>query len=119
MKKFTNKKEIESWYLDNSYDLFDCGQGYYQDEAVEYCLIDKQYYEVTIFAIIEHKWMDRGDKLAYVESIDKVECKLIDVEVLIAREVSSYSNQLLEIEKNLQEVKLTHEKTRENIRNYV
>lgn len=58
---------------DAAYDHLECGQGYYQDVWNTIAEIEGKLYEVHVTAEIGSKWMDRGDKLYYVESISSVE----------------------------------------------
>lgn len=68
----THENQIEEFYKDGAYDLFDCGQGYYQDEAEEICKIQDKFYRVIIKAEIGSSKQDRGDRLYYVDSIRSV-----------------------------------------------
>lgn len=72
------EEQIESHFKDDSYDLFDCGQGYYQDEAYVICKIGLKFYGVTIKAEVWGEKQDRGDKLYHVESIENVSWVEID-----------------------------------------
>lgn len=68
----TKEEDIESYFEDNAYDYFDCGQGYYQDEASIICCIENKFYNVTINAEIGSQKQDRGDRLYWVEYIKSV-----------------------------------------------
>ena len=72
------EEQIEDYFKEDSYDLFDCGQGYSQDEASVICKIGDKFYDVLIKAEIESSKQDRGDRLYWVESIEKVTWKEID-----------------------------------------
>lgn len=64
--------DIKTRYEDNSYDEFDCGQGYYQNEWKTYARFQGQFYTVVVTAEIGSSWQDRGDYLYFVESIEDV-----------------------------------------------
>lgn len=53
-------------------DLFECGQGYYQDEATMLLKIDDKFYKATAYAEIGSAKQDRGDRLYWVERITNV-----------------------------------------------
>ena len=71
--------DIKDYFKDNAYDYFDCGQGYYQDEAEIICMTqDGKFYKVKIVAEIISAKQDRGDRLYWVERIDSVNYNKID-----------------------------------------
>jgi hypothetical protein len=73
-KWLTSKDDIEMYFRDgDSRDYFDCGQGYCQDEASVICKIGDKFYQVDIFASICSAKQDYGDRLYWVDGIDKVE----------------------------------------------
>lgn len=65
-------------YCKDYTELFDCGQGFYENEKVLIVAIADKFYEVKIHAEIGSAKQDRGDRLYWVEKIDKVEYKEID-----------------------------------------
>lgn len=71
-KWLTDVSDIEAYFEDEGREYFDCGQGYYQDEAEVICKIGVKFYEVTITAEIGSAKQDRGDRLYWVESIESV-----------------------------------------------
>lgn len=71
-------EQIEDYFKDCGYDLFDCGQGYFQDKANATCKISEKFYDVLIVSEIGSAKQDRGDRLYWVESIEKVTWKEID-----------------------------------------
>lgn len=83
--------DIKDYISDYSSDLFDCGQGYYQDEATVLMLIDGNYYEVTATAEIESSRQDRGDRLYWVESIESVSWEEIAKPLPKARTEKTYT----------------------------
>ncbi len=72
------EEQIEDYFKDCGYDLFDCGQGYFQDKANVICKIGERFYDVLIIAEQGSAKQDRGDRLYWVESIEKVTWKEID-----------------------------------------
>ena len=70
--------EIEDYFSDNGHDYFDCGQGYYQDEAGLICKIGNKFYEVVLRAEIDSSKQDRGDRLYWVDRISNVEYEEIE-----------------------------------------
>ncbi len=67
------EEQIECYFKEDYHDLFDCGQGYFQDTAKVIIKIAKKFYEVTITAEIGSAKQDVGDRLYWPESIEKVE----------------------------------------------
>ena len=121
MKKFKDEAEIRSWYKDNSDDLFDCGQEFYQnvaDEAIEYCLVDQQYYKVYIKAEIGFQWMNRGDKTSYVEYIESVEINEVDKGDMLAILERDYRSSLVAIQLTLTNKRDKYNEEVTNIQNY-
>lgn len=74
----TDENDIESYFKDNSGDLFECGQGYYQEEVDIICKIGDKFYNVNIVAEIGSSKQDRGDRLYWVDDIKCVTYKQID-----------------------------------------
>ena len=72
VKYLTDPSQIEEYYKDCGRDYLDCGQGYFQEEAVLLVKIKDKFYEVCIEAEIDGNKQDRGDRLYYVERITKV-----------------------------------------------
>jgi hypothetical protein len=72
-----HESQIEKYFKEYT-DLFDCGQGFYEDKKVMIATIADKFYEVTMYAEIGSAKQDRGDRLYWVESIEKVEYKEID-----------------------------------------
>jgi len=71
-------EQIEDYFKDEYSDLFDCGQGFYQEKASVICKIGGKFYDVLIVAEIGSAKQDRGDRLYWVESIEKVTWKEIN-----------------------------------------
>ena len=71
-------------YFEDNYDIFDCGQGYYQDSAKQ----------------------DRGDRLYWVDELDSVVYTKIDTPTL--KESTVVSMKILK--EDLQKIKLLFEK---------
>ncbi len=68
----TSEEDIIPFFTDTGYDYFDCGQGYYQDEAIILAKIGDKFFYVTLKAEVWGDKQDRGDKLYYVESITSI-----------------------------------------------
>lgn len=64
--------QIEEHFKSGFSDEFDCGQGYYEDEIVKLVKIGNKFYNVTITAEIGSAKQDYGDRLYWIESIEKV-----------------------------------------------
>ena len=96
----TEEKQIESFFKDNGYDFFDCGQGYYQEEAKIICKIGNKFYEVSMNAEIGSEKQDRGDRLYYVDYINNVTYKEIEKPQPKHREQKTYVLNLTSQEQN-------------------
>lgn len=72
--------EIKDTFMDMgiSYEYFDCGQGYYQDEALVKAYLLGKCYEIKLHADIESSKQDRGDRLYWVECIKHVSFREVD-----------------------------------------
>ena len=75
LKSFSEKSLAEDFYQDDSHHLFNCGQGFYEEEVYEYCFIQDVFFEVCIRAEIISSKQDVGDRLYWVDSIDSIEIK--------------------------------------------
>lgn len=60
-------------FVRDTEDLFECGQGFYQDEATMLLKIGDKFYRVTAYAEIGSAKQDFGDRLYWVERIRKVD----------------------------------------------
>lgn len=67
------EEQIESYFKEMYADYFECGQGFHQNEAEVLVKIGFNFYKVTIYAEILSSKQDRGDRLYWVESVEKVE----------------------------------------------
>lgn len=65
----TDANEIEDYFSDNFREHFDCGQGYYEDEADIICKIGDKFYNVHMTVEIESAKQDRGDRLYWAENL--------------------------------------------------
>lgn len=72
-KGLTKESDIEDYFEDNGRDYFDCGQGYYNEEAFVICKIGEKFYEVEVEAEIGSSKQDIGDRLYWVERISNVD----------------------------------------------
>ena len=98
-----SEDQIEDYFRDEAYDLFDCGQGYYQDEASAICCIGDKFYEVIIKAEIESSKQDRGDRLYWVEYVESVTYKEIEKPQPKTRNMIIYQVWVTKEEKNILE----------------
>lgn len=65
--------QIKDHFKNDSYCFFDCGHGYYQEEADILVKIGNGFYDVKLHAEIGSQKQDRGDRLYWVEKIRSVE----------------------------------------------
>ena len=68
----THESQIEDRFKDIGSEYLECGQGYCQEEATVIVKIGKKFYNVNIHAEIGSAKQDRGDRLYWVEEIDRV-----------------------------------------------
>lgn len=97
----TKEEDIEPYFKDDSYDFFDCGQGYYQEEVEVICCIGDKFYKVKIKAEIGSAKQDRGDRLYWVEGIESVIYEEIEKPKPKAREIVLYKVWVTKEEKNI------------------
>src|SRR5690625_2729113 len=107
--------DIEDYFHDAAIDEMDCGQGYYQDEAEFICKIGDKFYAVDVFAEIGSAKQDVGDRLYWIESIEKVVYREIDKPEPIARDSVKYfvevtAQQMNELEEFMEDNHITFEK---------
>ncbi len=77
-KYLTKEEDIVDYFKDDGREHFDCGQGYYQDEANLICKVADKFYDVTLYAEIMSAKQDIGDRLYWVEDITDVQYREID-----------------------------------------
>lgn len=77
-KWLTDASDIEDYFTDEGREFMECGQGFYQDSAELICKIGDKFYEVLIEAEIGSAKQDIGDRLYWVEDIERVSYKEID-----------------------------------------
>lgn len=65
-------------YFKDGHDMFDCGQGYYEDEIDIIVKVGDKFYDVNIQADINSAKQDYGDRLYWVERISSVTYKEIE-----------------------------------------
>lgn len=95
------EEQIEPYFKEDSYDFFDCGQGYSQDEVTVICKIGFKFYKVTIQAEIGSSKQDHGDRLYWVENIEKVTYKEIEKPLPKEDVEFSYSFKMNKDKKNI------------------
>lgn len=102
--QFSNKKEAIDFYKD-SRDLFDCGQGFFENKVTTYCFILDVFFEVVINAEILSAKQDVGDRLYWVENIEDVQLNLYDFHTY-KKEVKKHKIELIkQKEKELDKLK--------------
>jgi hypothetical protein len=86
----TSVDDIQEFFSDDGDEYFDCGQGYYQDDAEVIVKIDGKYYKVNMTAEIGSERQDRGDRLYFVERVESVkvsEMTPLDVHTQVKKEL--------------------------------
>lgn len=96
----TSEDEIADAFMDIGREFLECGQGYYQDEESIICKIGDKFYQVDIYAEIMSAKQDVGDRLYWVEDIEKVEYKEIAKPQPKDTEFVTYKLELTESQKN-------------------
>jgi len=77
-KYLKHTSQIPDYFNDRYYDMFDCGQGYAQDEVEVMVFINNKFYSVKIMAEIGSQKQDRGDRLYWVEGIESISVEEIE-----------------------------------------
>lgn len=72
IQSFSSEKEAREFYEDEYHEFFDCGQGYFQNEAIVECFIENCFFKVTLLAEIWSSKQDIGDRLYWVENLDSI-----------------------------------------------
>lgn len=98
-KYLKQESDIEKYFMDEGFDLFECGQGYYQQEVDVICFVDGKFYEVHVDADIGSTKEDRGDRLYWVEDIESVKYKEIPRPPQKEREEYSFTLNLTKYQK--------------------
>ena len=92
------EENIEAYFKDMGNEYFDCGEGYYQEDATIYVQLDSgKIYEIYMEATCEGDKTDWGDRIYFVDEITKVEFKEVD-------EIGLINIQLGELELDRQEI---------------
>lgn len=71
-ESFDSLEEAREHFEGDGAELFDCGQGYYQDEATANVYIENSLYEVKLKADIDSAKQDRGDRLYWVDKVTSI-----------------------------------------------
>lgn len=77
-KDLKHESQIPDWFKSDFNDEFKCGQGFCEDTAVLFVKIGAKFYYVTLTAEICSQRQDRGERLYWVERIQKVEYEETD-----------------------------------------
>ncbi len=105
-----SEEEIEDYFRSDYSDFFDCGQGFSQDTAVVLIKIGFKFYHVTLTAEIGSAKQDIGDRLYWVEELEKVEWKETEKPKPILVKSYSYSFEFtLEEKADFERMLLQHE----------
>lgn len=76
-KWLKDESQIKEYFEDDYSDYFDCGQGYYQDEADVIIKIGPKFFNVHLEAELGSQKQDRGDRLYWAECLENVTWKEI------------------------------------------
>lgn len=95
--------EIKDYFMDNGRENFDCGQGYYQDEVDLIVKVEDKFFRVDIYAEIMSAKQDVGDRLYWVDGINKVEYREIPKPLPKDRVNVTYSLTMTQAQKNMLE----------------
>lgn len=80
--------DIIEYFKDTGREWFDCGEGYYQEEATLYAQLDSgNIYEINMEAICEGNKTDYGDRIYFVDEITKVTFKEVSETCLIEKQL--------------------------------
>lgn len=81
--------EFDAYFRDCGFEYFQCGQGYYEDQATVIVQLGNEFYKVVINAIIGSQKVEFGDRLYWIEDIDTVEWEQISAPAL--KHVTQYA----------------------------
>lgn len=77
-KYLKHELQIEEYFEEIYRDFFECGQGYYQDEAEVIVRIGDKFYEVTLVGELMSQKQDVGDRLYWIDNLEYVTYRVID-----------------------------------------
>lgn len=107
--------DIEDYFEDIARDYMECGQGYYQDYADFTCKIGDKFYDVNVFAEIGSAKQDVGDRLYWIDNIERITYH--EIEKPIPKPITSVtytfkvtSSELAEINDYLESNSIEYEK---------
>lgn len=87
------KEDIVPAFQEIGKEYFECGQGYYEtDVDVVIEIANGERFEVNMTATIEGNKQDCGDRLYFVESIDKVTYKEVTKKSTIINSINDLEN---------------------------
>lgn len=114
-KWLTSVDDIEDYFSDIARDYMECGQGYYQNFADFICKIGDKFYDVNVFAEIGSAKQDVGDRLYWIENIEKITYHEIEKPApkpvtSISYNVTVTASQMAEIDGYLETNNITFEK---------
>jgi hypothetical protein len=95
--------EIPGYFKDCGQQFFDCGQGYYEEEADVLVKIGNKFYEVHIEAETDSQRMDVGDRVYWIDKITDVTYEEVEKpKPLLVKEYSYDFNLTLEEKERLE-----------------
>lgn len=99
-KWLKSEEQIQEFF--NEYvGLFDCGQGYYEDEKTVIAKIGLRFFEVHIKAEIGSAKQDVGDRLYWIEDIERITWKEIPKPKIKAKVEKRYSFEFFDNQEQL------------------
>lgn len=104
VKKFATHKEALQYFKREGSELFECGQGFYEEEAEEYCYIEDVFFLAKVKADICSSKQDVGDRLYWVEGIESVEFVLAQETVMQENNRKSLEEELIAARLKVQEL---------------
>ena len=102
----TAEDQIIQHFKDCGFEFFDCGQGYYQEQADTYVKIGDQYFYVMMTAEMDSRKQDRGDRMYWVDCITEVTYEKVSEEEINERKKAHILIQISGHEKKIADLKL-------------
>lgn len=100
-ESFDSLEEAQDHYKDDGASLFDCGQGYYQDEVTTNAYIEDSLYSVKLTAEIDSSKQDRGDRLYWVEKVTNISFTPVSERSVIESEKAELFEAIANLESQL------------------
>lgn len=97
--------DIIGYFKDMGREWFDCGEGYYQEEATLYAQLDSgNIYEIIMEAICEGNKTDYGDRIYFVDEITKVTFKEVSETWLIEKQLEELEGAKLKAMQKIEDI---------------